>query len=271
MSKRLKIISWNVNGIRSAIKKGFLEFIENEKPDMICLQETKANRDQVEIDLPDYEEYWNSSSERKGYAGTAIFSRTPAIREIEDIRINGEKPDGFQDKFGNANNEGRVITLEFDKFFLTNVYTPNSKRDLERLDYRHNLWDPFFLKHIQELEEKKPVIFCGDMNVAHKPIDLARPKGNENTHGFTKEEREGFDNIVNSGFIDTLRMIHGEKEGLYTWWSPFAKARERNVGWRIDYFCISESIKNWVKDAYIMPEVMGSDHCPIGIEIEVPK
>lgn len=261
----MKILSWNVNGIRSVIKKGFVEFINNEKPDIICLQETKANKDQVELDLPNYEEYWNSA-EKKGYAGTAIFTKIKPISVRHDIVFDGKKVDKLKDDYGDANNEGRVLTLEFDDFFLVNVYTPNSKRELTRLEYRYNLWDPTFLKYVKKLEKEKPVIFCGDLNVAHTEIDLARPKGNEKTHGFTKEEREGFDKILKAGFIDTLRIFNKER-GNYTWWSPFAKARERNVGWRIDYFLVSKGLKSKVKSAFILKDQLGSDHCPIGITI----
>jgi len=263
--QNVKILSWNVNGIRSVIKKGFVEFINKEKPDIICLQETKANKDQVELDLPDYEEYWNSA-EKKGYAGTAIFTKIKPISVRNDIVFAGEKSDKLEDSYGDANNEGRVLTLEFNDFFLVNVYTPNSKPDLTRLEYRHKLLDPTFLKYVKELEKKKPVIFCGDLNVAHTEIDLARPKGNERNHGFTKEEREGFDKILKAGYIDTFRIFNREG-GNYTWWSPFAKARERNIGWRIDYLLVSERLKSRVKSAFIMNEQMGSDHCPIGITI----
>lgn len=263
--KNIKILSWNVNGIRSVLKKGFVEFINKEKPDIICLQETKANRDQVELDLPDYEEFWNSAK-KKGYAGTAIFTKIKPITIRNDIvlpNIEGEK---FKDQYGNANDEGRVIALEFENFFVVTVYTPNSKRELTRLNYRQNIWDPMFLDYVKELEKEKPVIFCGDLNVAHTPIDLARPEGNEKTHGFTKEEREGFDNFEKVGFVDTFRMFTKEG-GHYTWWSPFAKARERNIGWRIDYFLVSEKLKSQVKSAFILKDVRGSDHCPIGIEV----
>ena len=263
----LKIISWNVNGIRAALKKGFVDYVKQENPDIICLQETKAMQGQAEIDLPDYIEYWNSA-ERKGYSGTAIFSKTPAIKVFNNITIDGKLIE-IADKYGNANNEGRVTVAEFEKFFVISVYTPNSKGDLTRLDFRHKNWDPTFLKYIKELEKQKPVIFCGDLNVAHTEIDLARPKTNEFSHGFTKEERQGFDNIVKAGFIDTFRTLHPNELNAYSWWAPFGKAREQNIGWRIDYFCVSDSLKGNVKDAFIRPEVKGSDHCPVGIVLDL--
>lgn len=261
----MKLISWNVNGIRSAIDKGLLEFISNEDPDIICIQETKAQKNQVEVDLDEYEEFWNSA-ERKGYSGTAIFTKHKPISVKFDID-EGNNLD-MTDNYGNGNTEGRVLTLELSDFYLVNVYTPNSKRDLSRLDYRQKLWDPIFLNYLKNLNIKKPVIVCGDFNVAHKEIDLANPKQNQKTHGFTKEEREGFDKIVDAGFIDTFRNFNKEG-GKYTWWSPFRKARERNIGWRIDYFLVSGSIIDKVDKAYILDNVPGSDHCPIGLEINL--
>lgn len=263
----LKICSWNVNGIRAVLKKGFLDFIKEEKPDILCIQETKAQREQVEIDLPEYIEYWNSAK-KKGYAGTAIFTKTKPISVRNDIELKDEDLSCLRDSFGDGNNEGRVLTLEFEKFFLINVYTPNSKRELTRLDYRQNCWDLLFLKYIKSLEKEKPVIFCGDLNVAHTEIDLTNPKQNEHTHGFTKEEREGFDKILEAGFIDTFRLFNKEG-GNYTWWSPFRKARDRNIGWRIDYFVASKKLKNNIKSAFILKEIKGSDHCPIGIDLEI--
>ncbi len=260
---QIKLISWNVNGIRAALKKGFLDYVRKESPDIICLQETKAMQGQAEIDLPEYTEYWNSA-ERKGYSGTAIFSKNPAL----NISHNFETKLSFKDKYGDAGTEGRVLTAEFEKFYVVTVYTPNSKPDLTRLEFRHKLWDPEFLKYLKELEKKKPVIFCGDFNVAHEEIDLARPDANHFEHGFTKEEREGFDNIVEAGFVDTFRMFNKEG-GNYTWWTAWGGARERNVGWRIDYVCVSEALKDNVKKAFIQPEVLGSDHCPVGIVLEI--
>jgi len=260
---KYKLISWNVNGIRAAIRKGFIDYVKKENPDVICLQETKAMQGQAEIDLPEYEEYWNSAK-RKGYSGTAIFSKHKALNIINDL----DHSISFVDKYGDANSEGRVITTEFEKFYVVTVYTPNSKGDLSRLEFRHKLWDIEFLKFLKELEKKKPVIFCGDLNVAHEEIDLARPKDNHFAHGFTDEEREGFSNFIKAGFVDTFRMFNKEGEN-YTWWTAFRGARERNVGWRIDYFCVSESIKENVKEAFIQNKIMGSDHCPVGIILEI--
>ncbi len=259
----LKIISWNVNGIRAVLNKGFIDFVKRENPDIICLQETKAQQGQAEIDLPDYTEYWNSA-ERKGYSGTAIFTKKPALSIINNLDIKLD----LADTYGNANAEGRVIAAEFEKFYIVTVYTPNSKGDLTRLGFRDKQWDPAFLNHVKELEKKKPVIFCGDLNVAHEAIDLARPEENEGEHGFTKEEREGFSKMLQSGFVDTFRMFNKEG-GNYSWWTAWGGARQRNVGWRIDYFLVSESLKDNVKSASIMPEVMGSDHCPVSITIEI--
>ncbi|GAB4284629.1 MAG: exodeoxyribonuclease III [Candidatus Dojkabacteria bacterium] len=261
----MKIISWNVNGIRAAIKKGFLDYLENEDPDIICIQETKARKEQVEIDIQKYEEIWNSA-ERPGYAGTAIFTKKQPLSVIYDIQKNGKKLK-LEDKYGDPNTEGRVLTAEFDDFYLTTVYTPNSKGDLTRLDLRYKLWDPAFLNFIKELEKSKPVIFCGDLNVAHKEIDLARPKENEGKHGFTKEEREGFDNFLKAGFSDTFRTFNQEPN-QYTWWTNWGGARAKNVGWRIDYFLASQEIQDRITNAFIRPEIMGSDHCPVGIELQ---
>ena len=256
----MKIISWNVNGIRAVLKKGFLDFMDEHDPDIICIQETKAHKEQVELELDKYPyKYWNSA-EKKGYSSTAIFSKHKPINVINDMGI--EKHD----------NEGRIITLEFKDYYLVTVYTPNSKRDLSRLPYRQNEWDVDFLSYMKSLEENKPVIFCGDLNVAHKEEDLANPSSNKTTKsrpgnaGFTDEEREGFDNIINAGFIDTFREFH-KGNGHYTWWSYMGGARSRNVGWRIDYFCISPSLKSIMTDSSILPEVMGSDHCPIVLNI----
>ena len=264
----MKLISWNVNGIRAVHKKGlFVPFIEKYKPDILCLQETKAEEHQSEIDLPDYEEYWNSSSGKKGYAGTAIFTRTKPKSVLLDFPDDIlKKYDDMADKFGDPNKEGRVIAAEFEKFFVVNVYTPNAKGGLERLGLRHKHWDPAFLAYVKKLEKEKPVIFCGDLNVAHTEDDLANPKANEGEHGFTKEEREGIDKIVDAGFVDTFRLFT-KGNGHYTWWSHWQKARERNVGWRIDYFFVSKALKSKVKSAKILPDVTGSDHCPVLLEL----
>lgn len=262
----MKLISWNVNGIRAVMRKeAFVPYIKEEQPDILCLQETKAMQGQAEIDLPEYEEIWNSA-DRKGYSGTAIFTKHKPISITFDLP--DEDPDGFLDQFGNTLNEGRVITMEFKEYYVVTVYTPNSKNKLERKDYRHTIWDPAFLRHLKKLEKTKPVIMCGDLNVAHKEIDLARPKTNHKNAGFTPEEREGADNLAKAGFIDTFRHLHPDQTDAYTWWSHFAKSRERNVGWRIDYFWVSDSLKDRLKEAFIRPEVMGSDHCPVGIVIK---
>lgn len=265
----MKIYSWNVNGIRSVIQKDrLLPFIAQHKPDILCLQETKAMRDQVEIDLPDYEEYWNSAV-KKGYSGTAIFSRKPALKVTNGFDntvakryhlIDGEDRDSAT--------EGRIITAEYEKFYVVTVYTPNAKEDLSRLPLRQDHWDPAFLAHCKKLEKKKPVIFCGDLNVAHTELDLANPKPNRGKKGFTDEERQGFQNFIDAGFIDTLRLFK-EGNGHYTWWSHYAKSRERNVGWRIDYILVSPALKDKVKAAEIHADIMGSDHCPVSITLAV--
>ncbi len=264
----MKIISWNVNGIRAVHKKDlFVPFVKKYKPDIICLQETKAEQHQSEVDLPEYEEYWNSSSTKKGYSGTAIFSKEKPIKVIPDIpKEIAKKYKLVADKYGDANAEGRVICAEFKNFFVVTVYTPNAKDDLSRVPLRHKVWDKAFLAYMKELDKKKPVVFCGDLNVAHTPEDLARPKENIGKKGFTDEEREGFQNFIDAGFVDTFRMFT-KGNGHYTWWSHFAGARARNVGWRIDYFLVSLKLKSKVKSASILPEVMGSDHCPIVLEI----
>lgn len=281
----MKLISWNVNGIRAVVKKGlFMPFIEKYQPDILCLQETKAEQGQAVIDLPEYEEYWNSAS-KKGYSGTAIFTKVKPLQVFNGFSDKiKEKFLKNGDKYGDSTTEGRVITAEYKDFFVVTVYTPNAKDDLSRIPLRHKQWDPAFLAHCKELEKNgsthsinsgqaysphgKPVIFCGDLNVAHTPDDLARPKENEGMKGFTKEEREGFQKFIDAGFIDTFRIFH-KGNGYYTWWSHFANARERNVGWRIDYFLVSESLKNKLKKAEILPEVLGSDHCPIKLEISL--
>ncbi len=258
----MKIISWNVNGIRAVHKKGlFLPFIEKYQPDVLCLQETKAFDHQSEVDLPDYEEYWNSA-ERPGYSGTAIFTKEKPISVI-----NGMKGK-FEDSYGDPAREGRVITAEFEKFFVVSVYTPNAKDDLSRIPLRHKQWDPAFLEYMRQLEKSKPVVFCGDLNVAHTADDLANPKPNVGKKGFTTEERSGIDNVVKAGFVDTFRMFT-QGNGHYTWWSHFANSRARNVGWRIDYIFASKVLKPKIKKALILPEVLGSDHCPVEVEIEI--
>ena len=265
----MKIYSWNVNGIRAVLRKGdFQKFIAEEKPDILCLQETKAERSQAEVDLPDYEEYWNSAS-KAGYSGTAIFTK------IKPIKIEYDLPQDLVDKYNlvddkdrDAHGEGRVIVAEYDKFYLATVYTPNAKDDLSRLDLRDKGWDPAFLEYMKRLEQTKPVVFCGDLNVAHAEDDLANPKPNIGKKGFTDEERRGFQNFLDAGFVDTLRMFV-QGNGHYTWWTHWANARARNVGWRIDYFLVSKSLKDKVKAAAIHDKVMGSDHCPVSIDLDI--
>ncbi len=264
----MKLYSWNVNGIRAVLNKGeLLKFIDEHDPDVLCLQETKASRDQFEIDLPQYHEHFFSAV-KKGYSGTAIFSKEKPLQYkdgfpediIEAFQVSG-------DTYGDPNAEGRVIAAEFEKFWVVTVYTPNSKGDLSRLTLRHKHWDRAFLAYVQQLELTKPVLFCGDLNVAHNEIDLANPKPNVGKHGFTDEEREGFDNFEAAGFVDTFRSVNPDKEGAYSWWTHWAKARERNVGWRIDYWLASKSIAAHITNPQIHPDVMGSDHCPVSIEV----
>lgn len=264
----MKIISWNVNGIRANVKKGGIDWLVNQNPDVICLQETKAERGQIAIDLPEYEEYWNSA-EKKGYSGTAIFTKIKPVKIINDFPEHIVKKFNIvADKYGNPATEGRIIAMELKDFYIVTVYTPNAKDDLSRIPLRHKQWDRAFLSYCKELESKKPVIFCGDLNVAHTEDDLARPKENKGLKGFTDEEREGFNNFIKSGFVDTFRIFN-KGNGFYTWWSHFANARARNVGWRIDYFLVSEKLKDKVKSAKIHPEVLGSDHCPVSIELNI--
>ncbi len=265
----MKIYSWNVNGIRAVVNKGvFKPFIETHQPDILCLQETKAERGQAEIDLADYHEYWNSA-DKKGYSGTAIFSKQKPLSVINGFTDHiAEKHGLATDSYGDPNKEGRVISAEFEKFYVVTVYTPNSKGDLSRLALRDKQWDPAFLEHCKELEKNKPVIFCGDLNVAHTEEDLAHPKPNIGKHGFTNEERAGFDTLVKAGFVDTFR-IFTKGNGHYSWWTHWANARARNVGWRIDYFLVSKALKSKISKAQIHTDVMGSDHCPISVQIKV--
>lgn len=249
----MKLISWNVNGLRACVKKGFLEYMVQEDPDAICLQEIKMKEGQLELDLPDYYEYYNYA-EKAGYSGTAIFTKKKPISERYGLGI--EKHD----------KEGRVITLEFEGYFLVTVYTPNSKRGLERLEYRQ-VWEDDFRKYLLELNKIKPVIVCGDLNVAHKEIDLKNPATNRKNAGFTDEERAKMTELLDSGFIDTFRHFYPNKEDAYSWWSYFAKSRERNIGWRIDYFLVSHDFKDNILDAEIHHEQMGSDHCPVVLRI----
>lgn len=251
----MKLISWNVNGIRAVLKKGFEDFIARERPDILCLQETKASPDQVVVPqgLAEYTSFWNSA-EKKGYSGTVIFTKE-APRAVT-LGLGIEEHD----------REGRVVTAEYADFFLVNIYVPNSKRELTRLPYRQE-WDRDLLAYLKRLEQTKPVIWCGDLNVAHTEIDLARPKENVKTHGFTPEERAGFSAFVAAGFVDTFREFQKDG-GHYTWWSQMGTARARNIGWRIDYFLASAALRPRLKSAKIYPEVLGSDHCPIGLELK---
>ena len=261
----MKIYSWNVNGIRSVYKKGALQaFVNEHQPDILCLQETKASKDQVEVELEEYEEYW-CSAERKGYSGTAIFTKHTPLNVYCGLPEHIVEMFHLADEYGHTNNEGRSIVLEFEGFFVASVYTPNAKDDLSRLVARQ-AWDKAFLAYMVELTQIKPVIFGGDLNVAHTAIDLARPKENKGKKGFTDEERSGFDSIIEAGFTDTLRLFE-KGSGFYTWWSHFGGARARNVGWRIDYFLVNKDLVPLIKYARIHPDVMGSDHCPVSIEL----
>lgn len=249
----MKLISWNVNGIRACVGKGFEEFFKKEKADIFCIQETKCQPDQIELKFKNYKSYWNSA-QKKGYSGTAIFTKKEPINVI--YGIGKEEHD----------KEGRIITLEFKDFYLVNNYTPNSKRELERLDYRQ-LWEDEIRNYLVTLNKTKPVIMCGDLNVAHQEIDLKNPKTNRRNAGFTDEERTKMTELLKAGFTDSFRYLYPNKENAYSWWSYMGKAREKNVGWRIDYFIVSNDIKKQIKEASIYPEIMGSDHCPIGLEI----
>jgi exodeoxyribonuclease-3 len=265
----LKIYSWNVNGIRAVHKNGkLLAFLKAHDPDILCLQETKAERGQIEIDLPNYKEYWNSAA-KKGYSGTAIFSKQEALSTINGFPKTFAKRYAFADELKrDASEEGRVITAEYPRFYMVTVYTPNAKDDLSRVQLRFKHWDPAFLAYCKQLEKKKPVIFCGDLNVAHTELDLANPKPNRGKKGFTQEERAGFQAFVDAGFIDTFRLFT-QGNGHYSWWSHFANSRARNVGWRIDYVLVSEQLRKAVKKAEIHSKVMGSDHCPVSISLDI--
>ncbi len=249
----MRFISWNVNGLRAVVGKGFMDSFRTLDADVFCLQETKLQEGQIDLDLPGYEQYWNYA-EKKGYAGTAIFTKIHPLSVRYGLGI--EEHD----------HEGRVITLEFDSFFFVTVYTPNAQEGLARIDYRM-AWEDAFLSYLKELERTKPVIFCGDLNVAHEEIDLKNPKSNRGNAGFSDQEREKMSVLLNSGFIDTFRYFHPDQEGAYSWWSYRFRAREHNAGWRIDYFIVSESLKDRLAGASIHPEIFGSDHCPVELEI----
>ncbi|MDL2258209.1 exodeoxyribonuclease III [Eubacteriales bacterium OttesenSCG-928-K08] len=250
----MKIISWNVNGLRAALGKGFLEFVQKTEPDILCLQETKMQQGQAQVDMPDYLEYWNSAV-KKGYSGTAVFTKRKPLKVTYGIGI--EEHD----------QEGRVITLEFDDFFLVNCYTPNSQRELARIEYRM-VWEEAFSAYLVALDAEKPVVLCGDLNVAHNEIDLKNPKTNRKNAGFTDREREKMTKLLECGFVDTFRRIYPDLTGAYSWWSYMGNARANNTGWRIDYFIVSERLMGRVQDSQIMPEVYGSDHCPVALLLE---
>lgn len=251
----MKLISWNVNGLRACVQKGFLEIFKELDADMFCIQESKLQEGQISLELEGYHQYWNYAI-KKGYSGTAIFTRREPMSVTYGIGI--EEHD----------QEGRVITLEFAEFYLVTVYTPNSQSELARLDYRMR-WEDAFLSYLKGLEEKKPIVFCGDLNVAHKEIDLKNPKTNRKNAGFTDEERGKFSTLLGQGFIDTYRYFYPDQEGIYSWWSYRFQARKKNAGWRIDYFCVSESLKEKLVDAKIHTEIMGSDHCPVELDIDL--
>lgn len=250
----LKLISWNVNGIRACVNKGFLDFFNNIDADIFAIQETKLQQGQIELELNGYTQYWNYA-QKKGYSGTAIFTKIKPISVVYGINI--EKHD----------TEGRVITLEFDNFYFITVYTPNSQQELTRLDYRLE-WEKDFRNYLVNLAKAKPVIVCGDMNVAHNEIDLKNPKANIGNSGFTNEERSEFNKLIQSGFIDTYRYFYPNKEEVYTWWSYMRSSRQKNIGWRIDYFCVSNQLKNQLLDAKIHFNIMGSDHCPVELDLQ---
>jgi exodeoxyribonuclease III len=251
----IKLISWNVNGLRACMEKGFLEYFQEVDADMFCIQETKLQPGQINLDLEGYEQYWNYAV-KKGYSGTAIFTKKKPLRVIYGLDI--EKHD----------QEGRIITLEFEGFYLVNVYTPNSQRGLARLEYRME-WEDTFKNYLKQLEKKKPLMICGDLNVAHKEIDLKNPKSNKKNAGFTDEERGKMSALLEDGFIDSFRYFYPDKEDAYTWWSYMAKAREKNIGWRIDYFLVSEALKSQLAEAQIHSHILGSDHCPVMLKVKI--
>ena len=252
---KLKMISWNVNGIRACMGKGFMDFFREADADIFCLQETKCQEGQIQLDLPGYHQYWNYA-QKKGYSGTAVFTKEEPLSVRYGIGV-----EGFDD-------EGRVITLEYPSFFFITVYVPNSQDGLKRLDYRM-AWEDAFLTYIKELDQKKPVIYCGDLNVAHQEIDLKNPKTNHNNAGFTDEERAKMSIVLSSGFIDSFRFFYPDQEQIYSWWSYRFKAREKNAGWRIDYFICSESLADKLEDSKILTEIYGSDHCPVELDISI--
>ncbi|MCR5587262.1 MAG: exodeoxyribonuclease III [Lachnospiraceae bacterium] len=251
----MKLISWNVNGLRACVKKGFLDFFKEIDADIFCIQESKLQEGQIDLELDGYYQYWNYA-EKKGYSGTAIFTKKEPLSVVNGIGIKEH------------DNEGRVITLEYPEFYMVTVYTPNSKQELLRLDYRM-VWEDAFRDYLNSLAKKKPVIVCGDMNVAHKEIDLKNPKTNHKNAGFTDEERDKFSVLLDSGFTDTFRYFYPDVEGIYSWWSYRFKAREKNAGWRIDYFLTSKSLEDKLEGAKIHTEILGSDHCPVELDIKL--
>ena len=251
----MKLISWNVNGLRACVQKGFLDFFKEVDADIFCIQESKLQEGQISLELEGYHQYWNYAV-KKGYSGTAIFTRVEPLSVSYGIGI------------AEHDQEGRVITLEFESFYMVTVYTPNSKSELARLDYRMR-WEEAFLSYLKGLEKKKPIIFCGDLNVAHKEIDQKNPKTNRKNAGFTDEERNKFSVLLENGFVDTYRYFYPDQEGIYSWWSYRFQARKKNAGWRIDYFCVSECLKEKLRDAKIHTEVLGSDHCPVELDIDL--
>ena len=251
----MKLISWNVNGLRACVQKGFLDFFKEVDADIFCIQESKLQEGQISLELDGYHQYWNYAV-KKGYSGTAIFTRVEPLSVSYGIGI------------AEHDQEGRVITLEFESFYMVTVYTPNSQSELARLDYRMR-WEEAFLSYLKGLEKKKPIIFCGDLNVAHKEIDLKNPKTNRKNAGFTDEERNKFSVLLENGFVDTYRYFYPDQEGVYSWWSYRFQARKKNAGWRIDYFCVSECLKEKLRDAKIHTEVLGSDHCPVELDIDL--
>ena len=251
----MKFVSWNVNGIRACVKKGFLDYFHEVDADIFCIQESKLQEGQIDLELEGYHQYWNYAL-KKGYSGTAVFSKKKPISVKYGVGEN------------ETEGEGRIITLEYDSYYLVNVYTPNSQRDLARLSYRLE-WENELLQYLCELDQIKPVVYCGDLNVAHEEIDLKNPKSNDGNSGFTKEERNKMTRLLDSGFVDSFRYVYPDAVGAYTWWSYMAKVRERNIGWRIDYFIVSERMKNAITAAQIHCDVMGSDHCPIMLEMEI--
>lgn len=251
----MKLVSWNVNGIRACLGKGFLDFFKEVDADIFCIQETKVQQGQVQLNIEGYYQYWNYAV-KKGYSGTALFSKEKPLSVTDGIGINEH------------DQEGRVITAEYNKFFMVNVYTPNSQPELARLDYRMK-WEDDFKGYLKALDSRKPVIICGDLNVAHKEIDLKNPSSNRRNAGFTDEEREKLSNLLVDGFTDSYRYLYPDRENVYTWWSYMFHAREKNVGWRIDYFLVSDRIRDKIKEASVYSDIYGSDHCPVGLEIEI--